>query len=157
MSDLNVRVVTLEPMRVASAHAYGPSPEGPAWDKLIAWAGAKGLLEDPAVHRIFGFNNPNPSPGTPNYGYEFWIQVGPEVEGEGEITIKEFAGGLYAVSRCECLARIGQDWQALAAWAQESPYTHGKHQWLEKHISPAPSLPQSESELVLDLYLPIAQ
>ena len=157
MSDLSVRIVTLEPMRVASAHAYSASPEGEAWDKLIAWARPKGLLEDPAAHRIFGFNNPNPSPGTPNYGYEFWIQVGPEVEGEGEIAIKDFAGGLYAVTRCDSLSRIGQDWQGLAAWSQESPYTHGTHQWLEEHISPAPSAPQSESELVLDLYLPIAE
>lgn len=157
MSELDVRILTLEPMRVASAHAYSASPEGEAWDKLIAWAMPKGLLEDPAAHRIFGFNNPNPSPGTPNYGYEFWIQVGPSVEGEGEITIKEFSGGRYAVTRCDSLPQIGQVWQQLAAWSQGSPYTHGTHQWLEEHISPAPTAPQSESELVLDLYLPIAE
>ena len=157
MSSLDVRIVTLEPMRVASAHAYGASPEGPAWDKLIAWARPKGLLEDPAAHRIFGFNNPNPSPGTPNYGYEFWIQVGPEVEGEGEIAIKAFAGGRYAVTRCSDLHQIGQIWQQLAAWSQESPYANAKHQWLEEHIAPAPSAPQPEEELVLDLFLPIAE
>jgi len=157
MSDLSVRIVTLEPMRVASAHAYSASPEGEAWDALIAWAQSKGLLEDPAAHRIFGFNNPNPSPGTPNYGYEFWIEVGPEVEGEGEIAIKEFAGGRYAVTRCDNLSQIGQIWQKLAAWSQDSPYSHGTHQWLEEHIAPAPSVPQPESELVLDLYVPIAE
>ena len=157
MSDLPVRIVTLEPMRVASAHAYGPHPEGPAWDKLIAWAQPKGLLDDPAAHRIFGFNNPNPSPGSPNYGYEFWIQVGPEVEAEGEIEIKPFAGGRYAVTRCESLSQIGQVWKQLAAWSQESAYAHGTHQWLEEQIAPAPSAPQPEGELVLDLYLPISE
>ena len=157
MSDLDVHMVTLDPMRVASAHVYGASPEGEAWNKLVTWAQPKGLLKDPAAHRIFGFNNPNPSPGTPNYGYEFWIQVGPEVEQEGEITIKEFGGGRYAVTRCESLPQIGSIWQQLAAWSQNSSHSHGTHQWLEEHISPAPSMPQSESELVLDLYLPIAE
>ena len=68
MTELDVRIVTLEPMRVASAHAYSASPEGEAWDKLIAWARPKGLLDDPQVHRIYGFNSPDPSPGSPNYG-----------------------------------------------------------------------------------------
>ena len=155
MSELEVRIVQMEPMRVASALGYGASPEPQAWEKILAFAESKGL--DPDAARFFGFNNPNPSPGSPNYGYEFWIQVGPEVEGEGEITIKEFAGGLYAISRCNSLAQIGQDWQQLAAWSQASPYTHGTHQWLEAHIAPAPSVPQPESEPVLDLYLPIAE
>ena len=64
MSELDVRIVKLEPMRVASAHALGESPEHDAIEKLIAWAKPKGLLEDPEKHRVFGFNNPDPSPGS---------------------------------------------------------------------------------------------
>jgi DNA gyrase inhibitor GyrI len=157
MTDLDVRIVNLEPLRVASAHAYGASPEGKAWEKLIAWAKAKSLLDDPEAHRIFGFNNPNPSPGSPNYGYEFWIEVGPGVEAEGEIEIKDFAGGLYAVTRCEDLNQIGALWQRLWAWREASAYGGASHQWLEAHVAPAPSLSQPVEELVLDLYMPIAE
>ena len=83
MSDLDVRIVKLEPVRVASFHGFGESPEDEAWNKLVAWAKPKGLLHDPQHHRIYGFNNPNPSPGSPNYGYEFWMAVGPRCKRKG--------------------------------------------------------------------------
>jgi DNA gyrase inhibitor GyrI len=154
MSELQVRIVKLEPMRVASAHAYSASPEGDAWNKLVAWAGPKGLLEDRASHRIFGFDNPGPSPGSPNYGYEFWIVVDPDVEPEGDVRIVDFGGGLYAVARCEGISNIGQVWQGLAGWREDSKYRGGSHQWLEEHIGPA-EVSQDPDTMVLDLYLPI--
>ena len=52
---------------------------------------AKGVDVEKA--RFFGFNNPNPSPGSPNYGYEQWLTVGPEVQAEGGIVIKEIPPG----------------------------------------------------------------
>ena len=66
MSELDVRIVELEPMRVASFHAFGESPELKASKKLVDWAKPKGLLDAKGTHRIFGFNNPDPSPGSPN-------------------------------------------------------------------------------------------
>ena len=154
MSELEVRIVELEPMRVASVHAYSASPEHDAWNKLIAWAKPQGLLDDPETHRIFGFDNPSPSPGSPNYGYEFWIAVGPEVEPEGEVKIKDFSGGLYAVARCKGVENIGPTWKRLVVWGEESKYRHARHQWLEEHIGSADA-PQDEEGLVLDLYMPI--
>src|SRR5512137_1602722 len=98
MSDLDVRIVTLQPVRVDSFHGFGTGPETIAWSKLEAWATAKGFMGDLVQHRIFGFNNPDPSPGSPNYGYEFWMVVGPQVQPEPGVPVKEFAGGLYAVA-----------------------------------------------------------
>lgn len=116
---LDVRIVQLEPLRVASALGFGPSPEAIAWEKILGWARQNGLLpEGDATQpetsgvRFFGFNNPSPSPGSPNYGYEQWMTVGPDVVGSGEIPIKEFPGGLYAVTRCE-LRNIEATWKAL--------------------------------------------
>ena len=88
MSENEVRIEKLEPMQVASAYGFGEQPELEAWEKILAWAKEKGYA-DLSQHRFFGFNNPNPSPGSPNYGYEFWIVVGPDVEPEGEIKIVE--------------------------------------------------------------------
>lgn len=157
MSELEVRIANLEPMRVASAHAYSACPESDAHKKLVAWAKPKGLLDDPEKHRIFGFNNPDPSPGSPNYGYEFWIAVGPGVEPEGEIKVKEFPGGLYAVTRCEVQGDaydvIPATWQQLVAWREGSKYKSAAHQWLEEHLGPF----EASEEFTLDLYLPIAE
>lgn len=157
MSELDVRIVKLEPMRVASAHAFGPGPEGEAMEKLVAWAKPKGLLDDRKGHRIFGFNNPDPSPGSPNYGYEFWIVIGPDVEPEDEIKVKEFPGGLYAVTRCEVLGDaydiIPATWKQLVTWLENSKYRGSTHQWLEEQLSPI----GGTEDFVLDLYMPIVE
>lgn len=156
MSGLEVRIVKLEPMRVASVYGFGESPEHQAWEKLMAWAGPKGLLDDLEQHRIFGFNNPDPSPGSPNYGYEFWIIVGSDVEPEGEVRVKGFSGGLYAVTRCQGVDNITRTWKQLVAWLNDSKYKRAGHQWLEEHLGPV-GTPQDEEELLLDLYAPIAE
>ena len=143
----------LEPMRVASALGFGTSPEPEAWSKILAFAAAKGIDTEEA--RFFGFNNPNPSPGSPNYGYEQWITVGPEVEAEGEITIKEIPARRYAVAHCEGLSTIGEVWRQLVLWFEDSAYRKPSHwcECLEELLTP-PGTPYEE--YVFDLYLPIA-
>lgn len=154
MSDLEVRIVQMEPMRVASAHGFGTSPEEQAWNKILAFAEAKGIDHKDA--RFFGFNNPNPSPGSPNYGYEQWMTVNSQVQGEGEVTIKEIPARLYAVARCEGLGNIGEVWKQLVLWFEDSPYKKPPHydQCLENLLTP-PDLPFDEH--VFDLYLPITE
>jgi DNA gyrase inhibitor GyrI len=154
MNTLDVRIVTLAPMRVASVLGFGPSPEAAAWEKLVAWAGPRGLLAGPDRPRIFGFNNPSPSPASPNYGYEFWIEAGPEVQPDDVVQIKEFGGGLYAVTRCQGVETITDTWKQLVAWLAASPYRQAHHQWLEEHISVDDVAPD---DLILDLYAPIAR
>ncbi len=154
MDKLNVKIVKLEPMRVASFHAYGASPELEAASKLMAWVKSQSFPNTPGSYRVFGFNNPDPSPGSPNYGYEFWITVKPDLKPEKGVTIKEFGGGLYGVTRVNGVQNITPVWKKLAAWRAESNYQNGSHQWLEEHIGP---LPVSEENLVLDLYVPIKE
>jgi DNA gyrase inhibitor GyrI len=154
---MKVNIVKLEPMRVASVLSFGREPENEAWAKLIAWAKPKGLLDDREHHRIFGFNNPDPAPGSPNYGYEFWIAVGPDAQLEGEVEIKDFAGGLYAVARCEVQGKpyetIPAAWKKLVLWRENSPYKGAGHQWLEEHVSGQ----NTGDDWNLDLYLLIAE
>ena len=155
MDELAVRIVRLEPMRVASFHGFGSNPEHLAIQKLADWAGPRGYLEDRKQHRIFGFNNPNPSQGSPNYGYELWLVIGPEVEPAAEVPIREFAGGLYAVARCQGAETITPTWQQLVGWLANSRYGHADHQWLEEHLNAA--FPAPDEDLVLDLYAPISE
>jgi len=156
MEELQVRITRLEPMHVATVRAYGQSPELAAWDKLITWAKPKGLLDEPGDRRIFGFNNPDPSSGTPNVGYGFWITGGPAVPSDDVATVRDFPGGLYAVTRCQGAQTITDTWHRLATWLENSPYQLGEHQWLEGHVGPV-VMPQNVEELVLDLYAPIAE
>lgn len=157
MSDtIEVRMVRLEPLRMAGASGFGAHPENEAWGKLLSWAKLS-RLTDLSTHRFFGYNNPNPSPGSPNYGYDQWMTVGPEIEEGGDISIKTFAGGLYAVTRCTGVQTIGNTWERLVSWFQDSGYEKGSHQWLEEVLNPTFSLQEQLEEVVFDLYLPIAE
>jgi DNA gyrase inhibitor GyrI len=150
MEALEVRIVDLAPMRVACAHGFGESPEGIAQEKMQAFISERGLTDT----QHFGFNNPNPSPGSPNYGYDAWVTVGPDVQGTDEIEIKTFEGGLYAVTRFKGLENIGAVWRALVNWRDVSPYQEAHHQWLEALLTPSDV---AMVEYVFDLYLPIAK
>ena len=156
MNENKIRIVQLEPLRVARFHSFGEHPEDTAWQKLEDWAKPRGFLDFTEAHRIFGFNNPNYAPGSPNYGYEFWITVTPDETAGEDVEIVNYPGGLYAVA--ECLVHNPWDdipgtWQQLVAWRESSPYKGAEHQWLEQHLRV--EVPGHEFDL--DLYLPIAE
>lgn len=157
VKELEVRIVTLPPLQVASVTAYGAEPETQAWDKLEAWAKARGLWELGGERRVFGFNNPNPSPGTPEYGYEYWLTLTNDElmllsENLGEATIRQFGGGRYAVTRCTGVERIAPMWKRLSVWVEDHVHRPGRQQWLEEHMAVGETL----DDLVLDLYYPLA-
>lgn len=154
MNESDVKIVRLEPMRVAYALGFGTSPEALAWNKLLAWAKEKGLSDDLKGHRLFGFNNPNPTPANPEYGYEQWVTVAPEIKPEGGVLVKEFEGGLYAVARTK-LVNITETWQNLAAWVSESGYELASHQCLEECLGFTGGVPDLDTEF--DLYAPIKE
>jgi DNA gyrase inhibitor GyrI len=161
MSDMDVRIVGLPRMRVVSFKAESESPEADASAQLMAWCESRGLLDDLEQHPIFGFNNPDPSPGQKEYGYEFWVRVDPDAEVEGGVEAKEFGGGLYAVTPCRLKDEIASEffkkhgslesWSRLHEWVEGSKYRSGKHRWLEKPRDPRAAM----NDLVLDLYYPI--
>lgn len=165
MSELEVRIIKLEPMCVASALGFGDHPEEMAWNKILSWAKPLGVLDDLKTARFFGFNNPDPSPGSPNYGYEQWIVVGSDAQASGDIKMKDFPGGLYAVTRCK-LNNIGEMWQRLVVWRDGSKYQCASHQCLEEVLNREEILTPDGNKLpddivfqtmTLDLYLPIAE
>lgn len=156
MNANDVRIVRLEPQRVAASYGFGNGPEGIAWENMNAFVQGKGLAEDGKAHRYFGFNNPSPAPGSPNYGYEQWITIDTGIEPSGEIKIKDFEGGLYAVTHCT-LSRITEAWHELAIWREKSPYRPANHQWLEECLTPPVQGQEIGMDAEFDLYLPVAE
>ena len=151
MEKFEVRIVTLPPMKAASFYGYGNSPEPEAHEKAISWLKEHDLFKEGA-YRNFGFNNPNPSAGSPNYGYEVWIVPTDYLPHDRETKEINFEGGLYAVAYCPSLEVIGEVWQKLVAWRDASEYEHAAHQWLEEqhdHWDP------NHTGNRFDLYLPI--
>jgi len=151
LTEQEVRIIELKPMKVAYYCALSASPEKDAWDVMLKWAEEKGL-RDLSTTRYFGFNNPCPTPDNPVYGYEVWITVSDNELESDDIKIKEFSGGLYAVTNT-FLYNIGERWMGLAKWVEEGNFDFGKHQGLEESI--APSRMWHNENTQLDLYCPI--
>ena len=140
-------------MRVASFHALGVSPEKDAWDKLFGWAKPLGLVEKKET-RFFGFNNPDPTPGKPEYGYEVWITVDKNFK-DAKVKVKDFPGGNYLVHRVEVpkgkFEVIFQGWQDLVAYQKKNGYKCAHNLCLEESVR----TDRKDLEFILDLYHPV--
>jgi len=151
----DVTIVALEPTQVVSALAFGEEPESQAWNLILGYAAANGLTPWDGDHRFFGFNNPDPAPGSPNYGYEQWITVAGETTAVEPLESKRFAGGRYAMLRLHGLEGIGEAWEQLVAWVEDEGYdiASTEHSCLEELLTP---LDQPQDEWDFNLYLGIA-
>ena len=108
-------------------------------------------MDEKSGTKIFGFNNPNPTPGKEEYGYEVWITVnGMDDTGDDRIKIKKFAGGKYALLSTN-VKEVGDAWKKFGEWVKESEYDYGTHQWLEEMVS----FNETEEDIGLTLYMPI--
>ncbi len=152
MAELEVRIERLRPMRVAWVRSVGTSPEQDAWRLLSAWAGPAGLLTDPVAHPVFGFNNPAAAPGVPEYGYEFWLAVDADVQLPSSIGVKEFEGGLYAITSCQLGPAMPEVWKALLRWVHTSQFRWRRttHE-LERLVNPMAAPDTMTVELCLPL------
>lgn len=153
--NLTVNFKRLKKMRVVSFHAISKSPEMEAISKLTNWAEKNQIPIDNVNHPTFGFNNPSPTPGKDEYGYEIWLKVDSDFKSDDdEIVIKDIPGAYYAVTTSWQLSTISRDWKNLVRWAKEHEYDIRKDiPCLERaHVQGV-----SEDELVLDLYLPIKE
>jgi len=161
----NVQFIKLPAFRAASAIGFGEQPETEAWRKIFAWMKTQGLLDDIKSRRFFGFNNPNPSPGSPNYGYEQWVTIPEGPRAEGDVKTIDFPGGYFAVTECELL-NIGEKWGELVNWQAGSKYRMAQNQCLEECLTPKILLDAPEDQpfdlenvgkIRMRLYLPILE
>ncbi len=150
-----VRIQTLEPLRVACFRAASQEPEHDAFSAAFNWLEGQGLSLA-AGQRLFGFDvEVSPEQAQMGLrGYEVWASLPDAILSTAEVPVRGFAGGLYAVMKVsdpftDPFAVIPTGWQRLAQWAEANPdYAIGTHQWLEEHIETAEGT-------YLDLYLPI--
>lgn len=152
-----IKLVTLEDMRVISFHGYGNGPEDIAWGNLRDWITKNGHEEMVETQRFFGFNNPNPSHGSENYGYEQWMTLPVEYEPKEGETIKTLKGGLYAVGgfRDSTPESFGGAWQTLNDWRVDSEYVYDEsRQWMEELLTKESVLNENPT-LDFDCFMPV--
>lgn len=148
MHTLQVQIERLAPMRVATVAVTSASPEHDAINTLINWARPQGLLD--GDYRFFGYDN---CQDYPNHCYTAWLTVGNDVMPSGNIEVKQFPGGTFAVTDAFGTDRIAPQWAALARWCQDRGYHIVDQPGLEEHFEILEDRPLHE--LRFRLYLPI--
>ena len=68
MSEMDVKIKPLPAIKVASILGFGSGPELEAWEKMFQFLKGRGFWEQMEGLEFYGFNNPDPMPGSPNYG-----------------------------------------------------------------------------------------
>lgn len=145
MLTLSVQIEQLAPMRVAVVSVTSASPEQEAITALLDWARPQGLLD--GAFRFFGYDNCRPYP---NHTYTTWLTVGEDVRPSDDVEIKEFHGGLYAVTALEGVEQIAPVWDQLEGWLNDSEYAFGNQPGLEEHLDVLSANPRH-----FKLYLPV--
>ena len=93
----DVRLEDFGPKRVAFLRHVGPSNEvAPAWQKLMSWAGWRGLIRSAPMLLGIVYDSPDIT-SEAKLRYDAAMVVGEDVHGEGEIGIQEITAGQYAV------------------------------------------------------------
>jgi len=161
------RIVEVPPSKVVSFHAMGVflgDPEPKASEKMRAWAKQQKIFAGPHDHKVYGFNNPDPKfikekgeflvdKDNP-YGYEFWVTVDDDFDPGADVTVKQFHGGLYAVTSCKGVWELGKAWKELYTWVKESDaYKMASHQCLEHALNDE----LDGDKIEFDIYFPISK
>lgn len=159
---MEVRIDRLETLRAVTTHVISDSPEEDAWHKMKAWAIPRGLFEKGSGTRVFG-RNTYPTNEPEPHGYEFFLTIGPDIEPLDDIDVKEISGGSYAVLRFKNLNIIGDAWNRLFTWIEESEYERvgwrkSEHGWVdgyEENLDPFGGLPPED--WVFDLWVKLKE
>ncbi len=149
MKSSEIRVLQLEPLRLATLLGSGRTPERSAWRALLDWARQNGCLETTPAPRFFGYDVWRTKD---THDYRVMMTISADHRRDSTIDIMTLPGGMYAVQRVRGIGNIPQAWQQLDDWLTDSDYQLGHHQWLEEHIA---FIDLPDEEYVLDLYLPL--
>ncbi|MGE5673513.1 MAG: MerR family transcriptional regulator [Mycobacterium leprae] len=112
----NVRILPVEPMRMALYH----DPVAPScfdsWRHMVGWA--KGY--DLPTIRAFGHDSRNPEGMIPKYGYDVLFAIPDDFDVRGHLVSTQFPGGLYAITTTH-YRDAAADWRALDRWVKQHP------------------------------------
>jgi AraC family transcriptional regulator len=144
-------------MRVAFLRHVGPYDDGAlsaTWDRLLAWAGPRGLL-GPRT-QFLGIDHDNPHVTPPDrLRYDACVTLDRPLAPEGEVGVQEVPGGEYAVvthrgpyeTLSETYARLYGDW--LPRSGREPADTPSFQAYRNTPRDTAPD------DLLTDVYVPL--
>ncbi|MCX6560857.1 MAG: AraC family transcriptional regulator [Candidatus Aminicenantes bacterium] len=155
-SKFKVEVREAPEMTVAYARHIGPfQGMGEAFQKLMRWAGPRGLLRFPQT-KVLGVYHDSPEiTETDKLRSDACITVPAETKVDGEIGKMTIPGGLFAVAHAEIAPdEFGQAWDALMRdWFPESGYQPDDRLCYELYLNEPQNHP--EGKFIIEIHEPI--
>lgn len=94
-----------------------------AFDKLMTWAGPRGLLNFPQTHTVTVYHDDPKVTDPEKIRQSACITVEEDVETEGEFGKMHLPGGKYAVGNFDIhVSEFSDAWGAICNWLSESGY-----------------------------------
>ena len=152
---MEVEVREMPDFQVAYVRTIGPLvPEtcGPAFEKLMRWAGPRNLVGPGTTLAIY-WDNPEVTPPD-KCRFDACIMVPDEAAPEGEIHLQTISGGPYAVCHFEREpAGMQQAWEDVYVWLCSSGYECRDLPIYERYHNNAAQHPQGK--WIFDICLPL--
>ena len=152
---MDVTIVEKKPQPVAFVRHTGPYEEvGPAWERLCAWAGPKGLIG--AETKFIGVSYDDPDVTDPEkIRYDACISLNEPVLPEGDIGVQELPGGTFAVTvhkgPYSGLKNV-YDW-LMGTWLPDNGYEAGGCPTQEVYLNAPDKVPSEDLRTEINLPL----
>ncbi len=155
--SMNVAVKEMEPVRVAyfrNIGAYSPELIGPCFQKLMAWAGPRGLIDGKNLVMGASWDDPSVTPEQ-NCRYDACISLPEGFEPDDQVSVRTMDGGQYAIYRCEVFDnRFDIPWTELMRdWLPNSGYQPDDKPSIEIYYNDASQ--DLYGKWICDLCLPV--
>jgi len=153
---LEIDVQELPALQVAYVRHIGPfGGVGRAFDKLMRWAGPRGLVRFPET-KLLGVYHDNPDiTEEAKLRSSACLTVPPGTKVEGEVGLMAIPGGTFVVARAEVAAsQFGEAWNALMRdWLPESGYQPDDRMCYEVYLNDPKTHP--EGKFLVEICQPI--
>ncbi|MEI6439143.1 MAG: AraC family transcriptional regulator [Alphaproteobacteria bacterium] len=153
-STMPVQVLNRPALRIAAVRHKGPPQEiGAAFDKVMAWAGPKGVAMPPAVGVAVYLSDMASVPPQDQEALA-GLSVGPDIEADDIVVIHEIPAGKQAVLLYKGpYAQIGKGYQELFGWLPSSGEEPAQQPCFEINLNdPRQTAPE---DLLTELCLPL--
>jgi AraC family transcriptional regulator len=95
---MDVKLVSLETMKVAYVHHVGPYDEcGKAWETLCTWAGPQGLIRPDTMFIGLSYDDPDVTP-LEKIRYDACLRIDTDIDPEGDIGMQSIEAATYAMT-----------------------------------------------------------
>lgn len=149
-----VEIQDRPPMRIAAVQHRGPPKEiGRAFERVVAWAGPRGVTLPPAVGVALYLDDMSVTPPQDQRALA-GLTVGPDVTDDDTVSVSEVPGGRHAVLLYKGpYAKIGQGYDELFNWLPTSGEEPADRPMFEVNLNDPRST--APSELLTEICLPL--